>query len=80
MDLHNQIKSLFKQLPSKDQLGLLDELESIRTADSIIHIEDKALPCPYCGSDKIIKHSKYKIGNGINAKLAAGHSRLRQAH
>jgi transposase-like protein len=60
MDLHNQIKSLFKQLPSKDQLGLLDELESIRTADSIIHIEDKALPCPYCGSDKIIKHSKYK--------------------
>lgn len=25
-----------------------------------MHIEAKASPCPQCGSDKIIKHSKYK--------------------
>lgn len=60
MELSNQIKSLFNQLPSKEQLGLLGELESISKAHSIMRVEDKASSCPHCGSDKIIKHSKYK--------------------
>ena len=68
MELHNQIKSLFRQLQYKDQVSLLDELSIMSTVSSKIIVEDKSSCCPHCGSDNIVKHSRYRNGQRYRCK------------
>jgi len=68
MDIQNQIKLLFNQLPNECQLSLLDELSSISTPSRKLHVEEKVSTCPNCGSDKIVKHSKYRGGQRYRCK------------
>ncbi len=68
MKLRDQIKSLYRQLTPEDQLNLLDELSTISTGYSKMHVEDKVSSCPHCNSDKITKHSKYKKGQRYKCK------------
>ena len=60
METFEQIKILFRQLSSANQTQLLNELSVINADLSKIQIEEQISSCPYCHSDKIIKHSKYK--------------------
>lgn len=66
MNIPEQIKSLFSQLSSKEQLNLLDELSVVSVGSSSgptkIHDDEQILSCPHCNSERIIKHSKYKNG------------------
>ena len=68
MELQNQIKSIFNQLPQKEQMLLIAELSSISKPSTKLHIDDRPSSCPNCGSDKIIKHSKYKDSQRYRCK------------
>ena len=68
MELQNQVKSIFNQLPQKEQMLLIAELSSISKPSTKLHIDDRPSSCPNCGSDKIIKHSKYKDSQRYRCK------------
>lgn len=61
MKISEQIKKLFKQLPTNTQNNLLNELSVINIDLFEIHNTKEIISnCPHCNSNKIIKHSKYR--------------------
>ena len=61
MKISEQIKELFKQLPTNTQNNLLNDLSVINVGLLEIYNEKEIISnCPHCNSNKIIKHSKYR--------------------